>query len=53
MIDFFSEVAAFFLDALATASTLTAATLITLVLAVIVLTVVLLRVGLQDRKSVV
>ena len=47
MIDFFSQVAAFFLDALATASTLTAATLITLVLAVIVLTVVVLRVGLQ------
>ncbi len=45
MTDFFSEITAFFLDALASASTVTTAVLITLVLSVIVVTVVLLRTG--------
>lgn len=45
MSDFFSEITAFFLDALASASTVTTAVLITLVLSVIALTVVLLRTG--------
>lgn len=46
MTDFFSEITAFFLDALASASTLTMAVLITLVLSVIVVTAVLFRTGL-------
>lgn len=45
MTDFFSEITAFFLDAIASASTVTTAVLITLVLSVIVVTVVLLRTG--------
>ena len=47
MFNFFSEITAFFLDAVATASTVTVAVLITLTLSVMVLTVVLLRTGLQ------
>ena len=44
---FFSDISAFFLDALTSASTLTAAVLITLMLSGIVLSVLLLRTGFQ------
>ena len=47
VIDFFSEIKAFFLDAVASASTVTVAVLITLALSLIVLTVVLLRTGFR------
>ena len=44
---FFSDISAFFLDALTSASTVTAAVLITLLLSGIVLSVLLLRTGFQ------
>lgn len=44
---FFTDIAAFFLDTLTTASTVTTAVLITLLLSVIVVTLALLRTGLQ------
>lgn len=47
VIDFFSEITAFFLDSVTSASSVTAAVLITLVLSVMVLTVVLLRTSFQ------